>query len=289
MNNFQGILFAVLSMIFVGIVDFAFKSYFRRSGQAMGNFLAGVGFVWTVFFALGIVLKGQIIWQAWPIALASGLVSITANVFLAVALRRLDGGVCSTVYRLNLVLVVFLAAIFLGETITLPKLIAVGLGVTAVIFMFQRSPGQTKSTGSGWAMFMPFFWLITASAFRAVMGLLYKLANEHGVGKLEFLTINGLCWLAGGLILGLCLGEPLVPTRRGWRYAIIAGLLVCGDVAFLLLATAYGEASVVVPISQLGFAVAVLLGWVFLKEKLSARRIMAIICAVLCIFVMLRA
>jgi len=285
----MGILFAVFSMLFAGTADFVFKGYLRRSGQAMGNFLAGVGFVWASYFAISIAFSGRIHMHAWPISLAAGTASILGNVFLAAAMRRLDGGVCSTVYRLNLVLVVILAVVFLNEPITPAKLAAVALGVIAVALVFQRSdqPGGSGSLAGRSAL--PFLALIMAGTLRAIMGLLYKVGVNHGVGRNEFLMISGLCWLAGGLICGAVLGEPLAPTRRGWRYALIAGLIICGDVYFLALAVKYGQASVVVPVSQLGFAAAIILNCAFLAEKLTPKRLVALASAVLCIIVMSRA
>jgi len=281
----MGIFFAVLSMVFAGLVDFTFKGYIRAAKQPLGNFLAGVGLVWTVSFAAAAMADGHWQWKGWRLSLAAGLTSILANVLLVAAMRRLDVGVCSTVYRLNLALVVVLAAVFLNEPITVTKLIGVALGAAAVLLMFE--PGGDRD-GRNLNAAVPFLALILAAVLRATMGLIYKLAMDAGTARSEFLAINGLCWLAGGTVLGLVLGEPLAPTRRGWGYAVLAGLIVCGDVLFLALAVKFGQASVVVPVSQLGFALTTVLGCMFLAEKLTARRVVALLSAAGCILVMSR-
>jgi uncharacterized membrane protein len=66
--------------------------------------------------------------------------------------------------------------------------------------------------------------------------------------------------------------EGKVRIRLGvWPYALRTGGLLA--VAFILLTEAllHGEASVIIPIAQMGFVVTALLGVVFLREPFSLR------------------
>ena len=287
----MGIIFAVCSMFFAGLTDFFFKKYTDHLQTSLGCFFAGIGLVWATVFAIPLLIQGQANWHGWPIALAAGLTSILANILLVTALFRLDAGVGSTVYRLNLVLVPILAAIFLTEPVNAAKMIAISLGVGAVLLVYQPvgDPLATLTGRNRFATALPFILLVTAASIRAVMGLLFKVGANHGVGQYEFLVVTGSCWFAGGILYGLVSRGRLLPSLRDSRYAITTGLVICGNVLFLALAVKYGEASVVVPISQLSFTITILLARVVLHERLTVKRVCALASAVLCIVFMSQA
>src|SRR5207247_2385473 len=81
----------------------------------------------------------------------------------------------------------------------------------------------------------------------------------------------------------LVLGEPLTaPKLAGLALALVAVWLLLaapGAAALLVVACTFlakglegGEASVVVPVAQMGFVVTALLGFLFLREPFTARR-----------------
>ncbi|MHB9108296.1 MAG: EamA family transporter [Armatimonadota bacterium] len=294
-----GLVFALSSMLFAGLTDFCFKKYVNRAGMPLGSFLAGIGLVWAVFFAVPLLVKGGADWQGWPIALAAGVASVAANILLVASLRHLDAGVGSTIYRLNMVIVLVLSVVLLNEELNPMKLAAIALGVGAVLLMYQRVPAPEAETLPCGPLLrartavllrcsLPFLLVVAASLLRAAMGLLFKVGMNRGF-NLEFLVITGLCWLVGGLLYGLCSRESVMPTPRiGW-YGLVTGLVICGNVYFLAQATANGQASIVIPVSQLSFTITLLLGWRLLGESLTRNRVLALASAVLCIIAMARA
>ena len=282
-----GLAFALGSMVFAGLTDFYFKKYVNRTGVPLGSFLAGIGLVWVAFFAVPLVWRGEANWHGWPLALAAGATSIVANILLVKALCSLDAGVGSTVYRLNMVVVLVLGIVLFAEPVNAMKLTAVSLGVVAVLLMYQ--PAHVAGDTACRQSMLPFILVVIAAGLRAGMALLYKYAMDQGVGREEFLVINGACWLLGGLLLALLHREAPLPSARGWRYALVTGLVICGNVYFLALALTHGQLSIVVPISQLSFTITLLLGWRLLGETLTKYRILALASAVLCILAMARA
>jgi len=282
-----GLAFALGSMVFAGLTDFCFKKYVNRAGMPLGSFLAGIGLVWALCFAVPLVWRGHADWHGWSIALAAGIVSVAANILLVISLRSLDAGVGSTVYRLNMVVVLVLGVVLLNESLNSMKLTAIVLGVGAVLLMYQPTPAvPARSRGLHGAL--PFLLVIVAALLRAVMGILFKVGMDPGF-NVEFLVITGLCWLGGGLLYALFNRETVLPTPRiGW-YGLVTGLVICGNVYFLAQAVANGQASIVIPVSQLSFTITLLLGWRLLGETLTKYRILALASAVLCIIAMSRA
>jgi len=64
----------------------------------------------------------------------------------------------------------------------------------------------------------------------------------------------------------------LRPAARAWRYAPVAAFVLAGAFVFLVESLARGEASVLVPIAQMGFVVTAVLGFFFLAEPFTLRK-----------------
>jgi|GEM_PF-865523 len=281
-----GLAFALGSMIFAGLTDFCFKKYVNRAGMPLGSFLAGIGLVWALFFAVPLLVKGEADWRGWPIALAAGVASVTANILLVASLRHLDAGVGSTIYRLNMVIVVALGVVLLNESMNSMKMAAIALGVGAVLLMYQPAPAMSViGPAIRRRSSLPFLLVVAAALLRAVMGILFKVGMNRGY-EAEFLVIIGGCWLAGGLLFALFSREALLPTPRISWYGLVTGLIICGNVYFLAQALANGQATIVIPVSQLSFTITLLLGWRLLGERMTKYRLLALASAVLCIITM---
>jgi len=49
-----GILYALASLCFAGVNDFAFKQYIQHGRRPLGLFVMGVGVIWTAVFGAGV-------------------------------------------------------------------------------------------------------------------------------------------------------------------------------------------------------------------------------------------
>jgi uncharacterized membrane protein len=66
--------------------------------------------------------------------------------------------------------------------------------------------------------------------------------------------------------------RKLQPPAMTFRYSAIAAILLLGATIFMLRSVAGGQASVLVPIAQMGFIVAALLGIFVLRERVTLRK-----------------
>ena len=64
--------------------------------------------------------------------------------------------------------------------------------------------------------------------------------------------------------------RKLRPAAMTFSYSAIAAILLLGATIFMLRSVAEGQASVLVPITQMGFIVAALLGIFVLRERITA-------------------
>jgi len=277
------LIFALSCCLCTAVNDLVFRLYARKS-RSRGAYVLVIGLIWTLAFLL--FLDCDL--SSWKITLfwgiISGLFSVVANILLIEGMSHNDAGICSTIYRLNLVFVAFGAFLLLGETVTFMKLLGISFAIVAISMFFLDSPhgGHSNKAKLG------FYLVGIAAILRAGMGLSYKYAFMEGADRNTLLVINGVLWIIGGAVYAIYrekhLGEKF--GKKSWRYGMISGLLVCGIVLFMALALQHGDAAAVLPLAQMSFIATCGLGILFLKEKLSFKKALGILAGILCIICM---
>jgi uncharacterized membrane protein len=279
----MALLFALSCCLCTAINDLVFRLYARKS-RSRGVYVLIIGLIWTGIF----LLFSDFSFNSWETTLfwgvVSGVFSVVANIFLIEGMSHNDAGICSTIYRLNLIFVALGAFVLLGETVTFMKLLGITFAITAIFMFFLDTPHTRHNDKAK----LGFYLVGMAALLRAGMGLSYKYAFMHGADRNFLLIINGVFWIIGGAIYALYrekhLGEKF--SRKSWTYGIISGLLVCGIVLFMALALQHGDAAVVLPLAQVSFIATSELGIWFLKEKLSFKKAIGISAGILCIICM---
>lgn len=267
------ILFAFCCLGFSAVNDFIFK-LFARKERSRGLFVALIGAVWLLL----------LVWlprdpetspaATWVWGSISGLFSVAGNLLLIEAMGRQSAGLCSTIYRLNLVLVVAGAWLFLGESLTAAQFAGVVLALTAIVaFLPKRDGVHLEKLG--------FRLVVLAAVLRAGMGLAYRYGFLHGADRNGVIVINSLFWIVGGLLYALLREKHLAaPSRKLLVYGAVSGILVVGIVFFMAAALQSGAAGIVLPIAQMSFLGTYLLGMAFLKEPLTPRGVLALVAGI---------
>ena len=277
----MAIFWAFACMFFAACNDLLFK-FFAGKNRGNGFFVSVVGVVWLVV-ALIPALLGQAPadWRATIIwGCISGFFSLAGNIMMLDAMRSLDVGVCSTIYRLNLVPVTVGAALILNENITPIQYVGIAAACLAILAFIPRNQSEVKRK-LGWA----FIVMIIASLLRAGMGLSYRYGFLHGASEKYVVVINSLFWIFGGVLYAFWRERHLMPyNKRDWKNLFflggLSGALVTGIVITMALMLKLGNASMVLPIAQMSFLVTGALGiWLF-KERLTVSKAMAFILGV---------
>lgn len=275
----MAIFFAFCCLGCSAVNDFVFK-LFARKERSRGLFVALIGIVWllpTLFMTWD---TASDIPSTWLWGAVSGFFSVTANLLLIEAMSKESAGVCSTIYRLNLVLVVAGAYFLLDEPISVLQLCGVFFAIAAILAFFPlRRRLHLHASGA--------VLVIIAAILRAGMGLTYKFAFLNHADRNGIVLVNSLFWIAGGLFYALAREKRIpLPDPKMWRYSIISGLLVVGIVFFMAASLQYGDASVVLPIAQMSFLGTFALGALILKESITINKVIAVICGVIAIILL---
>ena len=277
----SGIFFAFACLVSAACNDLLFK-FFARRPRPRGIFITIIGIVWS---ALALLLPGkfdQALSQTIIWGVISGIFSTVANIFLIEAMTRQSAGLCSTIYRLNLALVIPGAALLFHEQHPWYQYLGIAAALLAVLFFL---PGSTKSGDDSKNDRSGLIMIITAAVLRALMGLSYKYGFNHGATPNGITLINGFCWIIGGAIYFL------LCERAKWAnsaeklcdgklisYGAGSGILVIAIVYTMAQAVKLGDVGIVLPIAQMSFILTFILSMIFLREKLTLYKFFALFC-----------
>ena len=272
----MAIFFALLCLISAAVNDLVFKLYARKS-RSKGYFATLVGVFWLLVTVWLPVAPGT----SWGMSILwggiSGFFSITANLLLLEAMERLGGGLCATIYRLNMVPAVVGAAVLLHETLTASEWCGIALAVGAVLSFLPPRGGKQSNFAMG-----GFLMVLAAAFLRAAMGLSYKFGLLNGADANMIVMVNSFFWIVGGLIYAY-LREKHPSIREQphlLRYGAGAGFMTAAICLTMAAALKYGEASVVLPIAQMSFLLTFICSAWFLHEKMRRTTIIGLACGI---------
>ena len=278
------ILFATLSMLFAGLNDVVFKRYSAKE-RSRGMYVLGIGLVWTILQSATFWFKGTpfiIDRTTLLFGFSAGVFLTLSNLLLIESLTHINVSLGSTIYRLNTIGVILLSVVFLGETVGVFKVAGILMGICGVLLLYQKShPDRENRT------FILFFSVaIIASIFRATYGVITKGGILQQADPEMMLLLISSCWIVGGGLYAIGRERRFRFTRKKMVYSFLSGLLVYLIVNCLMSAVKIGEASIVIPIANMSFVVALALSVGLRMETLTLRKIGAIVCAALSIILL---
>ena len=117
----------------------------------------------------------------------------------------------------------------------------------------------------------------------------WKISGMNRVFPPSFMIVETICVLLVAMAMHLIYQQPFSLSPRMAGIASLAGL--SAGLAIFATLTAFrlgGEASIVSPITSLGFVVAVLLAYLFLRESITTAKLVGFGLAVAAIFLLSR-
>jgi drug/metabolite transporter (DMT)-like permease len=208
--------------------------------------------------------------------MAAGLLLTASNILLLESLTHIETSLGSTIYRLNTLGVVVLSLLFLHESLGLVKGLGVTAGLIAVFLLYQRRSGSSADN----KRFLLYFALaVMAAIIRAGYGVTSKAGLIEGADLQLMLILGALNWVLGGAGYALLREKRFRITRKKALYAVVSGGLVFLIVNALMLAIERGQASVVIPVANMSFVMALALSVLFGTEKMTFRKLMAVLAA----------
>lgn len=280
----DAVTYALLSLGSAGLLDVVYKRYSRKT-RSRGTYVFGIGVVWAIMQSIVMALKQEVLLVdsvSIGFGLLAGLFLTLSNILLLESLTHIDISLGSTVYRLNTIAVVVMSWLFLGEELGLVKLSGIGLGIVAVGLLYQ--PGRSSLDDGKPHPFLPFFLMaIAASFFRASYGVVTRGGILNQADPQTMLLLCAVSWIIGGALYARLREGRFQLTKKKIGYASVSGVLVFLVVYFLMQAVRFGEASIVIPIANMSFIMAMLISVVLRFESFTARKAASMVVATLAI------
>ena len=283
----SAVVFALLSLVFSGINDVVFKRY-NHEDRSRGMLIGGIGIVWMSLQLIDVQLDHRSLalnHAAWLYGSIAGICVAAANIALLEALRRIDVSLGSTIYRLNTIGVVILSVLFLNERLSILKVSGIALGLLAVLLLYHHDDSKTEPR----LVRLGLVIIVLGSALRALFGVISKAGLNEGASPDVLILLSAACWIVSGLGYALIVERRFMVTPAKIRYALTSGMLVYVVAKTLVTALTLGEASIVVPIANMGFVVALLIAVALQMERLNSRKMAAMLFAVGAITLLTRA
>ena len=203
-----------------------------------------------------------------------------SNILLLECMEHLPISLASTIYRLNTIPLVLLAFFFLGEDLSWIRVLGIAAGLLTVLLLYQPVNSINEPTNRNTTFVV---LIVLASVIRALYGLFTKAGVSNGADANTMILIAALGWCIGG-ILQLCFREKqVVLTLDMLKFISIAGFLVFSLVWLLTTALTLGDASLIIPLSNMGFVAAFLFSLLFRLESLNPKKISAVVSAMVAI------
>jgi transporter family protein len=276
-------LFAVLGMLANAGKDTVFKVAAGEEGGSRTNLFYTLKAAIIAGLALFILLvvKRQTLLHVTSLRWAIPIGIFTYSTY-TLTLRSLVGGEASsniTIFRLNFVLSVVFAVIFLHEALTVRKVAGLVLCLAAILVFFlgNRSPDSRGGRGALLA--------VLACLSAAILNTLNKIALNDGVSifHLIFYRYILVCAISGTAVA--ILRQSAIPTGKLLAASGASAVLMLASLFFILTALQGSGITLVIPISQLSFLFTAVFSFVFFREKLNAAKAFGLAVALISIAV----
>lgn len=274
-----GIPYALGALLLYGLADFVYKRG-AAAGALPHRFLMVQTWFFTPLALLYGILTGTLAFSAGALwGLAAGVLVVIGYYNFAWSLRHGAVSTNATIFRLSFVVTTALAVLVLGEVLTVPKIAGIALALFAV-WLLLGAPAARGSEGNRErnASLARVFVATVAVGFASFT---YKLGLLEGAVPIALVVAQGSVAVTLATAFAARIDRGIRPSREALKHAPITAALLVGAFTLLAKGLERGEASVVVPIAQMGFVVTALLGFVLLREPLGPRKGAGLVVALL--------
>jgi drug/metabolite transporter (DMT)-like permease len=197
----------------------------------------------------------------------AGLFSLFGFTNFAASLR--DGAVSTNapIFRLNFTLTTALAILLLGEPLTLSKAVALVLALGAV-WLLLAEPGVTR----GRTTLRSLARVLVATVAVGFANLFYKHGPQRGHLPHKMVSLQAWAFCPTATLLVFLPKRRFDLTPGAWRYAALAGVALLFGFVLMMHGLMQGAASILVPVTQMGFVFTALIGVAMFRERLNGRK-----------------
>lgn len=264
------IAYALGALLLYGVADFVYKRGAAAGAQPHQFLMVQTWFFTSLALAYGLV-SGTLAFSAgaWWGA-AAGVLVVVGYYNFAWSLRHGSVSTNATIFRLSFAVTAALAVAILGEALTAAKLAGLALALVAV-WLLLASPGTGRLSAEAENR-TSLARVLVATVAVGVASFTYKLGLLAGAAPIALVVAQGAVAVTLATGFAAQVDGAIRPSRAALSHAPVAAVLLVCAFVFLAKGLQGGEASVIVPIAQMGFVVTALLGFFLLREPFTLRK-----------------
>jgi drug/metabolite transporter (DMT)-like permease len=273
----QPVVYAICAMVCYGLSDFIYKQA-ASAGIRADHFLMAQGWFFCPLVILYALATHTLVLD--PVALWGSLAGVFIFIGFHYFIRSLITGSVSTnasIFRMNFIVTVILVVILLGEPLTASKMAGLALSLLAAWLLLgagdnaERTPNKARRSS--------LVQVVIATLAFGTSNFFHTVGLRHGAVPETLAVAQAALFMPiATVVVYFTDRTPRVPPVT-FRYGAAAAIMLLGATIFLLRGVADGQASVLVPIAQMGFIIAALLGIFILRERVTIRKVVGLVSA----------
>jgi drug/metabolite transporter (DMT)-like permease len=273
----QPVVYAICAMVCYGLSDFIYKQA-ASAGIRADHFLMAQGWFFCPLVILYALATHTLVLD--PAALWGSLAGVFIFIGFHYFIRSLITGSVSTnasIFRMNFIVTVILVVILLGEPLTASNMAGLALSLLAAWLLLgagdnaERTPNKARRSS--------LVQVVIATLAFGTSNFFHTVGLRHGAVPETLAVAQAALFMPiATVVVYFTDRAPRVPPVT-FRYGAAAAIMLLGATIFLLRGVADGQASVLVPIAQMGFIIAALLGILILRERVTIRKVVGLVSA----------
>ena len=258
---------AMIALVCYGVSDFVYK-------QAAGAKIRADHFIMAQawLYCPTIIVYALLAHKYVPVPAAlwgsvAGFATFTGLYYFS---RSLADGAVSTnasIFRMNFIVTAALAILVLGEPLTLRKTAGLVLALIATRLLIEKD-----KAGAGALRTRSLLQVGAATLAFGAANFFHTIGLRHGAVPETLVMAQAAVFMPLATVVVLIKDGRLAPPARTFRFSVPATALQLLATVTLVRAIALGQASVLVPIAQMGLIVAAVLGIAVLGERATLRK-----------------
>jgi drug/metabolite transporter (DMT)-like permease len=273
----QPVVYAVVAMVCYGLSDFIYKLA-ASAGIRADHFLMAQGWFFCPLVILYALATHTLVLD--PVALWGSLAGVFIFIGFHYFIRSLITGSVSTnasIFRMNFIVTVILVVILLGEPLTASKIVGFALSLLAAWLLLGAGDNAERTPNEAGRRSL--VQVVTATLAFGTSNFFHTVGLRHGAVPETLAVAQAALFMPIATVVVYFTHRTLRAPPVTFGYGAAAAIILLGATIFLLRGVADGQASVLVPIAQMGFIIAALLGIFILCERVTIRKAVGLVSA----------
>ncbi|MDC7286710.1 EamA family transporter [Blautia schinkii] len=272
------VLYAFGSALFAGATAILAKCGIKKTDSTVATAVRTVIvviFSWLMVFIVGSQKQlNDLTSHTLLFLILSGLATGLSWLCYFKALQNGDINKVVPIDKSSTVLTMLLAAIFLGEKLTLLKAICILLIGAGTLLMVQKQSQQKTAKGKAW-----FLYAVGSAVFASITAILGKVGItgvESNLGTaIRTIVVLIMAWIM--VFVTKKQDDLKHMDKKELGFICLSGIATGASWLCYYRALQEGQAGIVVPIDKLSIVVTVLFAWLIFKEKLNKRSFLGLV------------